>query len=246
MHHWTLTFLFAVAILSALLGLFLLHDSGARGRANGYRNQFARLMQDLEKLVNRANRLEPLAAATKGTVLLDHYHSALKRIETLMLAVKKIRSHGLEPDILQAPIFLVGDINARLAKIEAAMEKGRRGKPHQFSNSGPSEANFFIGCHFCSKPFEANSFSKVKVKFEDNTKDVTACHYCREKLLSTRKARVLFFTEEGKQVHWSVAKTWTPSPEYWEINRDVVVAGPPTSRLRIAYSKDSRLISREP
>jgi hypothetical protein len=240
MHHWTLTFLFAAVLMSTLMGLFLMHDSGANGRANSYRTQFSRLMQELEKLVQRANRLEPLASATKGTVLLDHYHSAIKMIETLLSAVKKIKSHGSEADVLQAPLFLVGDINSRLAKIEDAMGKGLRGKAHEFSQTSVTAQSAFIGCHFCSKPFEANSFGKVKVKFEDRNADVTACSYCREKLLSTRKARVLFFTEEGKQVHWSKAKTWTPSPEFWEINREPDSTGPKPSRLRIAYSRDSR------
>ncbi len=240
MHHWILTFLFATVVMAILFSLFFFHDSGTRGRATGYRNQFARLIQDLEKLVQRANRLEPLAAKTKAVGLLEHYHSAIKMIETLLTAVKKLRAHGTESNVLQAPIFLASDINARLSKIETAMTKDMRGKPHKFSAMGASEQNSFIGCHFCSKPFDAVSFAKVKVKVEDKNTDVTACQYCREKLLSTRKARVLFFTEDGQQVHWSKAKTWTPSPEYWEINREPVSSGPQPSRLKIAYSRDSR------
>jgi DNA-directed RNA polymerase subunit RPC12/RpoP len=240
MHHWTLTFLFATVVMAALFSLFFFHDSGARGRASAYRSQFGRLMQDLEKLVQRANSLERLASSTKASALLEHYHSAIKMIETLLNAVKKLRTHGTDPDTLQAPIFLAGDINTRLSKIESAMSKDLRGKPHNFTAMGASEQNSFIGCHFCSKPFEAVSFAKVKVKFEDKNTDVTACQYCREKLLSTRKARVLFFTEGGQQVHWSKAKTWTPTPEYWEINRDPVSSSPQPSRLKIAYSKDSR------
>jgi hypothetical protein len=246
MQHWIFISILATGVLAVLFSLFLLHDSGTMVRANSYRNQFERLMQELDRLVTRANRLELLATDTKETVLLEHYHSAIKMIETLLSAIKKLSPHGNEVDILEAPFFLVGDINSRLGKIEAAMQKGRRGRPHNFSEAALPSSHSFIGCHFCSKPFETKGFGKVRVKIDKKNEDVTACYHCRKKLLSTRKARVLFFTENGVQVHWSLAKTWTPSPEYWNINREDVSKGSKTSHLRLSYSRDVSVGSKGP
>ena len=221
--------------------LMLFHDSGTRGRTFKYRDMFERLIQDLEQIVGRANRLHSLAERTKDGVLLDHYHSAIKMIETLLVAVKKLHAYGEDVELLQAPNFLVKDIDQRLGKIEAAFQKSLHGKPHEFMKTAVVMAHTVIGCHFCSRPFEAHLFSKVRVKIEGKSEDVASCKFCREKLLSTRKARVLFFTEDGQQVHWSKAKSWTPRPEYWNINRADAEENKKAPHLELVYSRVSRI-----
>jgi hypothetical protein len=126
-------------------------------------------------------------------------------------------------------------------RVETAMMKGMLGKPHEFMRSAPAMAQTVIGCHFCSRPFEAQLFGKVRVKIDGSSQEVAACVFCRQKLLTTRKARILFFQENGEQVHWSKAKSWTPSPEYWNINRDEATQVTKAPHLELVYSSVSRI-----
>ena len=243
MPPWIILTTLAAVTLVFTWGMFSLHESGALGRSMNYHDQFQRLIDDLEKLVGRANRLEETAAKVRDGVLLDHYHSAIKMIEALLEAVKKLSAYGDEADVLTAPIFLAKDIQNRLGRIEAAMGKGLLGKTHEFMKMAPAMAYAALGCHFCSRPFDARIFSKVRVKIDGRSEEVAACAICRQKLLTTRKARVLFFQEDGVQVHWSKAKSWTPSQEYWNINRDDLVGHTKSPHLELIYSSVSRMKS---
>jgi hypothetical protein len=235
-----LTIIAAVALLTIWV-LSQLHEQGSRSRTASYRDEFERLLFDLEAMVTKANRLYAQASNIKDSSLLDHYHSALKMIETLLEAVKKLRAYDDNSDVLTAPRFLCRDITERLTRIETAMMRGLVGKPHEFMRAAPSMAQTVIGCHFCSRPFEAQLFGKVRVKIDGTSQEVAACVFCRQKLLTTRKARILFFHEDGEQVHWSKAKSWTPSPEYWNINRDDHGDGAKTPHLELIYSNVSHI-----
>jgi hypothetical protein len=233
--------LLSLAVFAMAWGLIMVHDSGALGRANRYRSQYQKLIVELERLVERANRLYPLSEQTKDQGLLDHYHSALKMIETLLEAVKKIGTYSHDEDRMAAPLFLTRDIAQKIDRVEIAMRRGIQGKPHAFMKAAATMAQQVIGCHFCSRPFDPQRFSKVRVKIDGKGSEVASCSYCREKLLLTKKARVLFFDEDGQQVHWSKAKSWTPSPEYWNINRDDVSRSGRSTHLELVYSSVSRL-----
>lgn len=230
-----------LAGLVVMWWLGLLQVTGGVHRATRYRDRFERLIADIEDLVLKANSLQLLANKTRDVVLLDHFHAALRMIETLMSAVKNLQTFGDDLDSLSAPAFLVRDIKQRLVKIEAAMGRSISGKPHEFMKSAPVMAHAVIGCHFCSRPFDAALFGKVRVKVDNQTEEVAACVYCRERLLSTRKARVLFFEEDGVQVHWSKSRSWSPSPEYWDINRDDVGERGKAPHLELVYSSVSRI-----
>lgn len=241
MPPWIIVISIAAVTLLLTWGLFMLHESGTLGRTSRYHDQFGRLILDLERLVGRANKLSDRASQTRDVVLLDHYHSAIKMTETLLEAVKKLKAYDDDPQVLAAPMFLAKDIYNRLDRIEGAMERGLRGKTHEFMKTAPGMAHAVLGCHFCSRPFEAHLFGRVRVKIDGRSDEVAACNICRQRLLSTRKARVLFFNEDGAQVHWSKAKSWTPSPEYWNINRDDLAGAAKTPHLELIYSSVSRL-----
>jgi enamine deaminase RidA (YjgF/YER057c/UK114 family) len=210
-------------------------------RAARYRDRFEYLVNEIERVVIRANKMQVLANQVKDHTLLDHFAAALRTVETLMTAVMKLKTFGEDVDNLSAPLFLVREISEKLHKIESAMKRKISGKPHEFLKVAPVMAQAAIGCHFCSRPFEPTLFGKVRVKVDGNTEEVTACVYCRERLLRTRKARVLFFEEDGEQVHWSKAKSWIPSPEYWDINRDDISGRGKTPHLELVYSNISKI-----
>lgn len=242
---WMSVAMVAVTALALIWALSRVHDFGSRSRTLSYREQFERLINDLEAMVLRANKIYEHASKTKDTSLLDHYHSALKMIEALLEAVRKLRAYDDDADVLIAPRFLCKDIQDRLTRVETAMMRGLLGKPHEFMRAAPSMAQTVIGCHFCSRPFEPQLFGKVRVKIDGSSQEVAACAFCRQKLLTTRKARILFFHENGEQVHWSKAKSWTPSPEYWNINRDDKTEATKTPHLELVYSNVSHLRNSE-
>ena len=236
---WAVVLSLSLLVLGVAWGLVMLHDAGAQGRATQYRSRYQRLVLELERLVSRANKLYGLSERTKDAALLDHYHSIIKMIETLIEAVRKIRGYGNDKDLLVAPLFLVKDVSEKLERLETAMLQVSRGKPHQFMKAAAAMAHQAIGCYFCSRPFDAQIFSKVRVKIENKSSEVASCSYCREKLLLTKKARVLFFSENDQQVHWSKAKSWTPSPEYWNINRENIGRSGRLTHLELVYSNGS-------
>lgn len=243
---WISVALIAATALLLTWGFVQLHELGGRSRSYSYRDQFERLITDLEAMVARANKIHDFAVRTRDVVLLDHYQSALKMIEALLEAVTKLKPYDDDADVLVAPRFLCKDIQDRLMRVETAMMRGLRGKPHEFMRAAPSMAQTVLGCHFCSRPFEPQLFGKVRVKIDGSSQEVAACAFCRQKLLTTRKARILFFHENGEQVHWSKAKSWTPSPEYWNINRDEVSEVSKAPHLELIYSSVSRIRSSEP
>lgn len=241
MFEFILLAIFASGCALMIWALSAVQEKSIFFRANRYRDGFHKLIEEIELLVIRANSMQSLANQTRDVTLLDHYHAALRMIETLMTAVKNLRTFGEDVDSLSASLFLTKDIHARLVKIETAMANGLRGMPHDFMKLAPVMAQAAIGCHFCSRPFDAALFGKVRVKVDGHTEEVAACVYCRERLLNTRKARVLFFDEDGVQVHWSKARSWTPSPEYWDINRDDLGHRSKTPHLELVYSSVSKI-----
>ncbi len=243
---WMSVTLVAITALVMTWGLIQLHELGSRSRTLSYRDQFERLIGELEVMVSRANRIHDFAARTRDSVLLDHYQSALKMIEALLEAINKLKVYDDDADVLVAPRFLCKDIQDRLMRVETAMMRGMRGKPHEFMRAAPAMAQTVIGCHFCSRPFEPQLFGKVRVKIDGASQEVAACTFCRQKLLTTRKARILFFHENGEQVHWSKAKSWTPSPEYWNINRDEGTEVSKAPHLELVYSSVKRIRSPDP
>jgi hypothetical protein len=238
---WAVMISLSLLVFAMAWGLVLLHDAGAMGRANRYRSRYQKLIGELERLVGKANELYPLSSKVKDSVLLDHYHSCLKMIETLLEAVKKLGAHGDDEERVAAPLFLTRDIAQKIERVETALRRGAQGKPHSFMRAASTMAHQVLGCHFCSRPFDPQIFSKVRVKIDGKGSEVAACAYCRETLLLTKKARVLFFNEDGQQVHWSKAKSWTPSPEYWNINRDDINRSGRSTHLELVYSSVTRL-----
>lgn len=214
--------------------LYYLEDGRSHGSALEYRHKYERLVSRLEALVGTANGLEARAKAAGEVRILDSYLSHLKMLETLMQAVLKMPSYSTQVATLKAPMFLVDDMTMRFQRISedvSASFGGRRKSPR-------AEVAPQLGCYFCSRPFEAFSFHKVRVKVEGTSQDVAACKICNAKLLSGKKAKVLFFSEGEKTVHWSKAKDYTPTAQFWGINDDSV---PPPgasakSHLTLVYS----------
>ena len=206
-----------LAIIVATWALYLIEDQSGRTSALSYRDRYEKLIDRLANLVHFANQLAGPAQMAKDTRLLDSYINHLKTIETLMEAIRTMPSFSMDSSMTKAPMFLVDDMTQRLqkfAKDVARSEWGGSPVAH------PVEEAAKLGCYFCSRPFDAPSFLRVRVKVDGQSQDVAACMVCNKKLKSGKKAKVLFFAEGKETVHWSKSKEYTPSEDFWGINDD--------------------------
>jgi hypothetical protein len=175
--------------------------------------------------------------------VLDHFHSHLKMLETILEAVRLVPRFSTNVSTLKAPLFLVSDLKERFAKMAKELS------PPNIHSQKPlkTEAAPQLGCYFCSRPFDPVAFHKVRVKVEGTTQDVAACNVCNQKLLSGKKAKVLFLAENGETVHWSKSKDYTPSAQFWGINEGdpsaPEIARGSGSHLTLVYSNVSKLSS---
>lgn len=207
---WLLAvFVFAVAWL-----LYWFEDGRGQNLALDYRHKYLRLIERVETLVGLANRIEPVARSAPEVRHLDTYLSHLRMLETLMEAIHGMPAFSTKVATLQAPQFLVGDMTDRFERLAKDLDLVVRGKKKQLK----AEPAPLLGCYFCSRPFDVTIFHKVRVKVDGASQDVAACKTCNGKLLAGKKAKVLFFSEDGQTIHWSKAKDYSPSAQYWSIN----------------------------
>lgn len=206
----------ALVIVVGAWILYLLEEGRSTGSALDYRRKYDRMIDRLEGLVQLANRLEPAAKASTQVSILDSYLGHLRMLETLMEALHKLPTFSTQAASLKAPQFLIDDLTVRFQRLSSDIDDafGGRRKTRRAKDAP------LLGCYFCSKPFDALSFQKVRVKVDGSAEDVAACKVCYSKLVSGKKAKVLFLSENGQTVHWSKAKDYTPSEQFWSINDD--------------------------
>ncbi len=231
----------AVVIFVGVWLLYWLEDGRHHGAANNYRQKYVRLIDRLETLVHFANKLDAPSRHARDVKILDTYLSHLRMLESLMTAVRTMPPFGTNTGILQAPAFLVSDIHDRFKTFESLLNAHLNGKPLK---TDPAVAATQIGCYFCSRPFDPILFHKVRVKIDGSSSEVTACKTCRDRLTAGKKARVLFFDEDGRAVHWTKAKGYVASEQYWTINADTPSPTLNTgSHLTLVHSSVSPLSS---
>ncbi|MCX6117008.1 MAG: hypothetical protein NT027_05680 [Proteobacteria bacterium] len=210
---WTIWIVAGVLALIIFI-MFLIEDRQGQGNALAYRQQYVRLTGQLESVVGVANQLGVATTDSNNLKVLDTYHSHLKVLETILEAVKVIPPFSTKLAMLKAPMFLVSDLSNRLNQLASDIYNinSRR------QDADKLEPAPLVGCYFCSRPFHVDMFHKVRVKVEGSTQDVAACNVCNGRLISGKKAKVLFFAENGDTVHWSKTKDYVPSAQFWNIN----------------------------
>lgn len=237
----------ATAVLVALLVL-LLQVWQRRRRSAGakrYRARFVQLVAQLDTVTRTVNQLEMLARSVREPKLLDYYEGTLRLLENLLQAVTKLQPFGAEPAALDAAFFLVKDLRGRAGRTQQAFQDALRGRAIRwdelFGGAGKAGAAASMplptGCYFCSRPVIADRFSKVKVRLDGQVREVVSCRICREELEATKKVKVLYFMKEGRPVHWSEVKDYSPSEDFWNINkRDPIHK---STKLELVYSQPS-------
>lgn len=234
----------AVALGLVVVLLHMWHQKRQLGGVKSYRARFVQLVAQLDTVTTSVNQLGIQVGQIKDPKLLDYYESTLRLLETLLQAVRRIPPFGTDPSILDSAFFLVRDCRHRVGRTQQAFQDAVRGRPVQLedlygqgdlakqrSKTLPDAS----GCYFCSRPVIASRFAKVKVRIDDNVKEVVSCKVCKDELESTKKVKVLYFMKEGKPVHWSEVPDYFPSEDFWNINkRDAVLK---TRKLELVYSQ---------
>lgn len=239
---WWLPLATAAVIGIGLWILQLLQQKLRRRQTETYRAKYIQLISQLEGLTVSANRMESFAASCKDLKILDYFESCLRVLETLITAVARVPAFGGELSQLSSGSFLVKDCRQRFQRLSRSLTEESRGKAvdHDFlygrgKDKGKSPS---IGCYFCSRPPVSNQFSHVRVKIDDQVREVLSCNVCRDELQFTKKVKVLFFMRDGKPVHWSEVPGYQPSEDYWDINQQKPIRRETKFELIHGGSKD--------
>ena len=218
------------------------HRQAAKTRT--YRARFVQLVAQLDAITTSVNQLSTFLPKVRDVKLVDYFESCLKILETLLTAIGKLKPFGDDPSSLDPAFFLVKDCRERILRTQQAFRDSLRGKDPDleqlYGRSPPREA---AGCYFCSRPTIPNRFARVRVKIDSQTKEVISCPICRSELEHTKKVKVLYFMKDGRPVHWSQVDDYTPSEDFWNLNkRDTVKK---STRLQLVYSRSKQDLSPE-
>ena len=74
------------------------------------------------------------------------------------------------------------------------------------------------GCYFCSCLLNQRQSYRLDIKSLESQKSVMSCSVYYTSIRRTGVAKVLFFVQDGSQVHWSKFKDFSPDFKYWNIN----------------------------
>lgn len=236
-----------VTALVVAISILLLQGWQRRRRADNakiYRARFVQLVAQLDTVSRTANQLEMLARTVREPKLLDYYEGCLKLLENLLHAVTKLQRFGTEPAALDAAFFLVKDLRGRIGRSQQAFQDAMRGRQIRWDElyaANVAKSSSFplpTGCYFCSRPVIVDRFAKVKVRLDGQVREVVSCRICREELETTKKVKVLYFMKNGRPVHWSDVKDYSPSEDFWNINKREPLRK--TTKLELIYSKPSQ------
>jgi len=233
---WWVPLLTAVVLGVVVVALHFWHQRRQLDAAKVYRARFIQLVAQLDTVTRSANMLGEQVRQVADARVLDYYESALRMLETLLAAVRRVPPFGDDGAALDSAFFLVRDCRQRIGRTQQAFQDALRGRDVKldelYGHAGKGLAA--TGCYFCSRPVVANRFSEVKVRIDDAIKEVMSCCVCKEELETTKKVKVLYFMKEDKQVHWSEVADYHPSEDFWNINkRDGVHK---TRSLELVYS----------
>lgn len=211
----------ALAVIGALVSIyFVFQHKRELKTVKTYRGKYIQLVAQLENITYGVNQLAPYVPQVKEEKILDYYESSMRMLETLLLAMKKIPPFGYDASVLNSAFYLVKDLTKRLERIKVAFGDDLKKKNVDLDKLyARAKKKIDLGCYFCSRPAMGSGFAKVKVKIEGKPKEVLSCRVCRAELKASKKVKVLYIVKDGKTLHWSESHEYSPSEDYWNINK---------------------------
>jgi len=226
--------LFLALLLAALHYWYTRHYAIFHGN---YDRQLEALIVKLERVTIMVNRMAMVVEHIKDDRLLAYYESCLRLLENLLTAVKEVPTDKQDIATLRSASYLARECNKRVGRTQKAFTQYLKGKSIDIASLyGRVSAKFPVGCYFCSRPYDPRGFRKVKVKVDEKTLSVHGCAVCRQELSRSKKVKVLYFMRDEQQVHWSELPDYTPSRDFYDINRGKRYG---QASLRLIYSRQS-------
>lgn len=224
-----------VSVLFFVILFLIFYKRNGYSRADKYNLKFDIFLKKTEELTLRLNMLEGMVIATRDAEALSWYEKSLFRFEELLTAFQELKLHPGDFKLLKAGFNLLKKTEIQVIKIEDLLDikfkKSIKKKPLL-----PQEKKTPIGCYFCSKPFFKTTFTKVKVKIEDQVKKVYACEECAQKLKEQGNIKILYFKKGGKSYHWSQVSDYNPIRDFDNLS---AMSGSikKEERLKLVYSR---------
>ncbi len=234
-------FLFGLLLLS-IVGLLQAFD-GRRivYKWRNYRRRYISLISSLEQLVRECSQVgEELTNVTADDVIRD-FESVLRTLELLIRAISDLPQQSGDHQILDPAFRLVGKASSDIRRVRSRVSGTGKPSLRRIWPRPTTEVLQPAGCYFCSRPIDLVTFREVRVKLDELKRTVFGCAVCCEKLARTKKVRVLFFERDGRQIHWSQLEDYSPSPEFFDINRDDAANLPKGLRLVVTEADSSQL-----
>lgn len=205
------------------------------------RNQGS-LFAQLETQHRHLRQLRYKMPLMKSPYIVNFYEQTLMSFETLLsaiVAIAKGRSDALLTQgsgsfsPLESAQSLVTHLGGKIKTIEKAVTTELQGQPVGIQDLYPkNHATDSLGCYFCSKPEIKSADSIVKVKIDGKQVKAHSCTKCRSFLLTHKTIKVLFFPQDGQNVHWSQYRDFVANHSYWNLN-DPVAPKSTKSQLRL-------------
>lgn len=240
--------LIAIIIVSSLVlaGLsYFVFKLGSKLSGRHGRSQRRSTLEDVVTVLDHVTvELSSLASdiheLERHEALLDYYESTLKVQEQLLLVMKQLVEDAITQQSLDSASYLAADLKERSGKLSAAFTSvkhtGSYDEVRLFGRTFAGQGR--QACYFCSRPLGPRTLTKTVLKIAEKKKSVLTCPVCLIAIEEHGSAKILHFTEEGKQVHWSECKDFLPNQQYWNINRPQGSNKKP--RLALIETKDSQ------
>lgn len=186
------------------------------------KNSFKSLVAMLDIMVHKVNKIEPLLEHLSDERILVCYEEVLGIIEEigeLLLTMKRAAPPASDADtILNLMSKCDKLINEIYFKTKVSIE-GNKIKYTSLLDWSDDAPAIIKGCYFCSKPFERSSFRIISVKIQGVEVPIAGCDICSRGLKLRKKVKVLYFKRNGQTLHWSQFNDYTPSKDYWNLNK---------------------------
>jgi hypothetical protein len=214
-----------VVCLALLLSLITVQIWKIRSKKDSAQRSSASLSGVVHTLDKVTKRLNSLAGSIydmqNQEALLDYYEATLQVQEQLLKVMRQLMESEVSQVSLDSANYLASDLDERVERLTDAFSQVKKsGKFDLGSLLGKAPAKVKKkACYFCSRPLSSGTKSITTIKSGGESRKVLACPVCLIAIEQGGTAKVLHFSQEGKQIHWSDYKDFLPNQDYWNINR---------------------------
>lgn len=212
-----------VGLLAALAPLILYwtkRPTKTSKRIPNPREMFSKLFDELQAGVWSLNELSNLRAHSPGDAAIDELERRLNHMEATLSFIITLIEDRVTLEQLQTITSLPYRVNQRIEATKKTFRKALL--PRAVFGLGPKKIYrpSYEGCYFCSNPLSKNQLQLTQLKYSGAWFQALGCSTCVPRLNKLGYVKILHFQEFGQAVHWSLSEAFSPSPRYWELNKN--------------------------